>query len=94
MFIICLSAYAGATAVSSLVRTVVAVSSKTTQQSISFQINDRKIDTDNKLAIGALSVLTSPLTEPFFWYAGYKTFKEGSFEFNYEINKEFKYPKN
>ena len=93
MFIICLSAYAGATAVSSLVRTVVAVSSKTTQQSISFQINDRKIDTDNKLAIGALSVLTSPLTEPFCWYAGYKTFK-GSFEFNYEINKEFKYPKN
>ncbi len=90
MFITCLSAYAGATAVSSLVRTVVAASSKTAQQSISFQINDREINTDNKVIIGALSVLTSPATEPFFWYAGYKAFKEGSFE----INKEFKYPKN
>ncbi len=90
MFITALSYYAGATAVSSLVRTVAAVSSKTVQQSISFQVNDRKITTDNKFAIGALSVITSPVTEPFFWYAGYKCLKDGSFE----VNKEIKYPKN
>ncbi len=66
MFITALSYYAGATAVSSLVRTFVFASSKTAQQSISFQINDRKITTDNKVAIGALSVLTSPISEPFF----------------------------
>ena len=92
MFITALSCYAGATAVSSLVRTVASVSSKTVQQSISFQVNDRKITTDNKFAIGALSVITSPVTEPFVWYAVYKCLKDGSFDF--ECKKEFKYPKN
>jgi hypothetical protein len=70
-----LSAYAGVTVLSSLFRTAVAVSSKTVKQSISFELNDRKIATDNKFVIGALSVLFSPVTEPFFWYAHYKRFK-------------------
>jgi len=70
-----LYAYAGVSAVSSLFRTAVAVSSKRVQQSISFELNGREIATDNKFVIGALSVLFSPVTEPFFWYAHYKRFK-------------------
>ena len=85
-----LSAYAGVAAVSSLVRTAVALSSKTVQQSISFKLNDRGIATDNKFVICALSVLFSPVTEPFFWYVHYKHFKEGSSELQFN----YKYPKN
>ena len=85
-----LSAYAGVTVLSSLFRTSVTVSSKNVQQSISFELNDRQITTDNKFVIGALSVLFSPVTEPFVWYALYKHFKEGSSELQFN----YKYPKN
>ena len=76
-----LSSYACVTVVSSLVRTAFAVLSDNCNNSISFEINDHKFSIDNS-GIYALSVISSPVTEPFYWYAYYKYFKEGSYSYH------------
>jgi len=75
--------YAGAAAVSSLVRTVSIAST----ENVNIKVNGREASTTEKFGIGALLVLTAPITEPFTLYALYKAQKEGSFQYKY-INKD------